>query len=201
MLYEYQHRIAMAVSFHYGSNHNDRELDYAKLHCERLGIPHMVIRLPFVKQFFRSSLLEGADAIPEQAYNYCDSVIHLHLKVNPTYDIDIYDTICEGSARWFNNIERRESGLYTYRGQTKAGCDSIVTLHLSVIAKQTAYIEHHLCVGDFVEIDGQRVTTSGTYPVYSTSSRGCDSTTIWRVITDLYARQHIHRYAPYAERM
>ena len=69
MLYEYQYRIGMAVSFHYGSNHNDRELEFAKLHCERLGIPHLVIRLPFIKQFFKSSLLEGADAIPEGNYD------------------------------------------------------------------------------------------------------------------------------------
>ena len=69
MLYEYQYRIGMALSFHYGSNHNDRELEFAKLHCERLGIPHMVIRLPFIKQFFKSSLLSGADAIPEGNYD------------------------------------------------------------------------------------------------------------------------------------
>ena len=69
MLYEYQYRIGMALSFHYGSNHNDRELEFAKLHCERLGIPHMVIRLPFIKQFFKSSLLAGADAIPEGNYD------------------------------------------------------------------------------------------------------------------------------------
>lgn len=69
MLYEYQYRIGMAVSFHYGSNHNDRELEFAKMHCERLGIPHLVIRLPFIKQFFKSSLLEGADAIPEGNYD------------------------------------------------------------------------------------------------------------------------------------
>ena len=69
MLYEYRERIALAVTFHYGSNHNDRELAFAKLHCERLGIPHMVVRLPFIKEFFRSSLLEGADAIPEGNYD------------------------------------------------------------------------------------------------------------------------------------
>ena len=69
MLYEYQFRIGMALSFHYGSNHNDRELEFAKLHCERLGIPHMVIRLPFIKQFFKSSLLSGAEAIPEGNYD------------------------------------------------------------------------------------------------------------------------------------
>ena len=69
MLYEYQDRIALAVSFHYGSNHNDKELVFAKLHCERLHIPHMTIRLPFIKEFFKSSLLEGADAIPEGNYD------------------------------------------------------------------------------------------------------------------------------------
>ncbi|MBQ2541460.1 MAG: 7-cyano-7-deazaguanine synthase QueC [Paludibacteraceae bacterium] len=69
LLYEYRERIALAVSFHYGSNHNDREIHFARLHCERLGIPHMVVRLPFIKDFFRSSLLEGADAIPEGNYN------------------------------------------------------------------------------------------------------------------------------------
>ena len=69
LLYEYRDRIALAVSFHYDSNHNDREIHFAKLHCERLGIPHMVVRLPFIKDFFHSSLLEGADAIPEGNYD------------------------------------------------------------------------------------------------------------------------------------
>lgn len=69
MLYEYRERIAMAVSFHYGSNHNDRELTFAKLHCERLGIPHLIIPLDFIGRYFNSSLLAGADAIPEGHYN------------------------------------------------------------------------------------------------------------------------------------
>lgn len=69
LLYEYRERIGMALSFHYGSNHNDREIEFAKLHCERLGIPHRIIRLPFIKQFFRSSLLEGSEAIPEGNYD------------------------------------------------------------------------------------------------------------------------------------
>lgn len=69
MLYEYQERIALAVSFHYGSNHNDKELAFAKLHCERLGIPHLIIPLTFIKEHFQSSLLAGADAIPEGNYD------------------------------------------------------------------------------------------------------------------------------------
>ena len=69
LLYDEQERIALAISFDYGSKHNAREIPFARLHCERLGIPHLVIRLPFIKQFFKSSLLEGADAIPEGNYD------------------------------------------------------------------------------------------------------------------------------------
>lgn len=69
MLYEYKDDIALALSFDYGSNHNARELAFARLHCERLGIPHIIIPLDFIHQYFRSSLLEGADAIPEGNYN------------------------------------------------------------------------------------------------------------------------------------
>lgn len=68
MLHEYKDSIALALSFDYGSNHNDREIPFAKLHCERLGIPHIIIPLDFMHQYFKSSLLEGADAIPEGHY-------------------------------------------------------------------------------------------------------------------------------------
>ena len=69
MLYEFVQRIAMAVSFDYGSNHNQREIACARLHCERLGVPHLVIPLGFMAQHFHSSLLEGADAVPDGDYN------------------------------------------------------------------------------------------------------------------------------------
>ena len=69
MLYEFVQRIAMAVSFVYGSNHNQREIACARLHCERLGVPHLVIPLGFMAQHFHSSLLEGADAVPDGDYN------------------------------------------------------------------------------------------------------------------------------------
>lgn len=70
MLYEYQDRIALGVSFNYGSNHNAKEIPLAKMHCERLGIKHIVIDLDFMGKYFQSSLLQGADAIPEG--NYAD---------------------------------------------------------------------------------------------------------------------------------
>ena len=68
LLYDYRERIALAVSFDYGANHNARELPFAKLHCQRLGIEHIVIPLDFMGRYFDSSLLQGADAIPEGHY-------------------------------------------------------------------------------------------------------------------------------------
>ena len=68
MLYEFASRIALAVSFNYGSNHNSREIACAAENCRRLGIEHLVIPLEFMGKYFRSSLLQGAEAIPEGHY-------------------------------------------------------------------------------------------------------------------------------------
>ena len=43
LLYDMKERIALGISFDYGSNHNEREIGFAKLHCDRLGIRHIVI--------------------------------------------------------------------------------------------------------------------------------------------------------------
>lgn len=69
MLYHYQNEIALALSFNYGANHNSKELAFAALHCQQLGVKHVVIDLEFMAQHFKSSLLEGADAIPEADYD------------------------------------------------------------------------------------------------------------------------------------
>lgn len=69
LLYEYQDSLALAVSFDYGSKHNARELPFARLHCERLGIEHLTIPLSFIGQYFRSALLEGGGAIPKGSYD------------------------------------------------------------------------------------------------------------------------------------
>ena len=68
LLYEYADSIALAISFDYGANHNAKEIPMAALHCNRLGIEHLVIPLAFMSKYFTSSLLEGADAIPEGHY-------------------------------------------------------------------------------------------------------------------------------------
>ena len=69
MLHDHKEEIALAVSFDYGSNHNAREIECAAYHCKLLGIKHIVIPLEFFTNYFKSSLLEGDDAIPEGNYD------------------------------------------------------------------------------------------------------------------------------------
>lgn len=68
LLYDKAETIALAISFDYGQNHSKKELPYAEYHCQQLGIPHITIPLTFMHQYFKSSLLEGAEAIPEGHY-------------------------------------------------------------------------------------------------------------------------------------
>lgn len=68
MLHEYADCIALAITFDYGSNHGSNEIAMARLNCTRLNIPHLVLPLTDIFRHVHSSLLEGADAIPEGHY-------------------------------------------------------------------------------------------------------------------------------------
>lgn len=68
LLHDRRDEITLAVTFDYGSNHNAREIICAIKNCEKLGIEHIIIPLSFIHDHFKSSLLEGAAAIPEGHY-------------------------------------------------------------------------------------------------------------------------------------
>lgn len=68
LLHAERERVALAVTFDYGANHAAREIAAAAANTARLGIPHAVIPLAFIRERFRSSLLEGAAAVPDGHY-------------------------------------------------------------------------------------------------------------------------------------
>ena len=63
-----KYTVVGAVSFDYGSKHNHKEIPFAALHCQKLGIPHRTIALDFVNQLFKSDLLQSGGAIPDGHY-------------------------------------------------------------------------------------------------------------------------------------
>jgi 7-cyano-7-deazaguanine synthase len=66
-LYAYKDLIKLAISFNYGSRHNHREIEMARLNCEKLGIEHMIINIEEVFKYMKSSLL-GSEDVPHGHY-------------------------------------------------------------------------------------------------------------------------------------
>jgi 7-cyano-7-deazaguanine synthase len=69
LLHKFAKEIKLAVSFNYGSKHNNQEIKFAKLNCGKLNIPHIVIDLAFINQYFKSSLLSSGGEIPLADYD------------------------------------------------------------------------------------------------------------------------------------
>ena len=63
-----KHDVVAALSFHYGSKHNDREIPFAAEHAKKLGVPHQIVPLDFIGRLFASDLLKSGGAIPEGHY-------------------------------------------------------------------------------------------------------------------------------------
>lgn len=62
----------------------------------------------------------------------CDSVIDLDLTINPHNEQLSFDTICANEVYDFDNQEVNEPGTYTHLYENQYGCDSIISLNLSV---------------------------------------------------------------------
>lgn len=58
------HEVLAALSFHYGSKHNAREIPMAAWHAQQLQVAHSILRLDFIGESFTSDLLEGGGDIP-----------------------------------------------------------------------------------------------------------------------------------------
>jgi 7-cyano-7-deazaguanine synthase len=61
-------QVVAAVSFNYGSKHNNKEIPFAAYHCQNFKINHQVIHLDFVGELFKSDLLKSGGQIPDGHY-------------------------------------------------------------------------------------------------------------------------------------
>jgi gliding motility-associated-like protein len=56
-----------------------------------------------------------------------------HITVHPVYHNDVVDSICNGDTLFWNGMALSASGAYPVPLQSVVGCDSVVTMHLSVL--------------------------------------------------------------------
>ncbi len=111
-----------------------------------------------------------------QTINGCDSTVTLTLTVNPVATTNLTAAICEGTAYTENGFNVSEAGVYTQNLQTINGCDSTVTLNLTVNPVATTTLQAAICEGTVYTENGFNVSEAGVYTQNLQTINGCDST-------------------------
>ena len=117
----------------------------------------------------------GAYTDTLQTANGCDSIVTLSLTINPVASTTLSAAICEGTTYTENGFNASETGTYTQNLQTINGCDSIVTLNLSVNPIASTNLTAAICEGSTYSENGFNVSEAGTYTQNLQTVNGCDS--------------------------
>ncbi|MFM8976937.1 MAG: cohesin domain-containing protein, partial [Bacteroidota bacterium] len=109
------------------------------------------------------------------AANGCDSVVTLNLTVIPNSSSSMDASICDGQSYTFGSQTLTTGGTYTNTVTTANGCDSMVTLNLTVLPNSSSSMDASICDGQSYTFGSQTLTTGGTYTNTVTAANGCDS--------------------------
>ncbi|MBK9538866.1 MAG: hypothetical protein IPO12_09025 [Flavobacteriales bacterium] len=124
-----------------------------------------------------SACMDGSYTSTIQNAAGCDSTITTNLTVSPSIDTLVFAEICTGAIYFLpDGSPAPGPGLYTDTLTTAAGCDSIVTTDLSVVAVINASVNATICSGQSYTLPGGGVVSlDGIYSDTLTSVNGCDS--------------------------
>ena len=119
-----------------------------------------------------------------QTKDLYDSIYVRYVRVIPVITDTVRHSMCEGSEYSFNGVRYTKGGTYTDTLRSSLGCDSIVTLVLTVNKPVYIHIPVDIYEGESYMFYGQPYTTSGTYRHSAVTLEGCDS------ITELFLTVH-----------
>jgi hypothetical protein len=111
-----------------------------------------------------------------EAANGCDSLVVLDLTVADFFEVEIGATICAGETYTFGDETLDAEGVYVHELQAAGGCDSTVTVTLTVLPASTGAAEATICQGETLEYAGELLTEADVYEFVLTAENGCDST-------------------------
>ncbi|MBP5663921.1 MAG: fibrobacter succinogenes major paralogous domain-containing protein, partial [Bacteroidales bacterium] len=111
------------------------------------------------------------------ASNGCDSITVLNLTVNPVYNVTDKDTVCESELPFvWNGVTFTAAGTQTTTLNTIHGCDSVVTMTLTVNPIYAVSVDSTICQGDLPLTWNDSVfTAAGTKTTTLHTVHGCDS--------------------------
>lgn len=105
----------------------------------------------------------------------CDSIVTTILTVNPTFNVNNPQSICQGASYSINGNSYSTAGSYTDLYQSVNGCDSLVNTVLTVNPVYNVNNSQTICQGETYIVGTSSYTTSGTYTDNLQSISGCDS--------------------------
>ncbi len=111
----------------------------------------------------------------------CDSVIKLNLIQDPSYEVELWESTCEGGAGYYYVGEYLQPSPYPYIYvfESVLGCDSVVSLHIEEAEYNSKTYNVSLCATQYTwGSNGTTYYESGVY--YDTLSfpNACDSTLV-----------------------
>lgn len=119
----------------------------------------------------------GTYVVTLSSFQGCDSIVTLTLSFSDSLVTNLQETLCAGESIVFNGQTLTQTGIYTAQLQTSSGCDSTVTLNLTVVDPLISNIDRSICAGQSITIGGQTFTEAGEYTIVVPSlTTGCDST-------------------------
>ncbi len=107
--------------------------------------------------------------------NGCDSIIHLDLTILNPSNSQISETACDSFTWLMNGQTYTNSGQYSDTIMNAAGCDSIITLDLTINHSATV-VDIQTACDSLIWIDGNTYTSSTTTPTFVLQTvTNCDS--------------------------
>ena len=110
-----------------------------------------------------------------QTASGCDSILDVLLVVNPTYSVQTSVNICQGDSVLLEGNYQTTAGIYIDTVSTVNGCDSIVETDLTVNPAAQSNDAITICNGDSVLVNGNYLSTAGSYIDTLQTPSGCDS--------------------------
>ncbi|MBO6118466.1 MAG: gliding motility-associated C-terminal domain-containing protein [Bacteroidales bacterium] len=104
-----------------------------------------------------------------------DSIVTLHLNVNPVYEVNLDTTICEQQSIDFNGQRLYAAGVYTAVLPTMDGCDSVVHIKVNVSEKSYKTIDTTIYAWVTYNFIDSLINDDGTYVKILPNAAGCDS--------------------------
>ena len=126
--------------------------------------------------------LFGATACANQSFaktytgaNGCDSVHTLRLDIMGEKRVESYLEICESACIDLYGVTACSDRKLVNNLTASSGCDSVHTLHFTLMDTKETVEEYTLCAGDSIAALGTFIKEAGAFSKHFSAANGCDS--------------------------